>query len=55
MYRLGGWVEWGVKPNVLLQAVTQMEIIRYMEIHGDADTDTASDGWKMEINILIDI
>ena len=38
-----------------------MEIIRYMEIQaGDTDTrtgsqDTASDGWKVEINILIDI
>ena len=33
-----------------------MEIIRYMELHGDTDTDTALDRWwKVEINILIDI
>ena len=59
MYRLGGWVEWGVMPNVLLRAVRwrSADTWRYMEIQaGDTDTrsgsqwsqDTASDGWMVE-------
>ena len=34
MYRLGGWVEWGVMPNVLLQAVRwrSFDTWKYMEM-----------------------
>ena len=43
MYRLGGWVEWGVMPNVLLQAVRwrSADTWSYMEIQA-GDTDTRS-------------
>ena len=59
MYRLGDWARVGVTPNVLLQAVRwrSADTWRYMEkwSYTQWSQDTASDGWKVEINILIDI